>query len=316
MYILYICYINLIYKKGVILNVSYEYYRVFYYVVKYKNFTLAAEALHNNQPNISRTIKLLESELGCKLISRSNRGISLTPEGERLYIHVKAAVEHIMAAEEEISRSAHFQEGSISIGTSETALNMVLLPALNIFKKKYPKIHIRILNHLSDQAISSVKNGLVDFAVVVNHIAVEKPLSAYTVAEFEEVLIGGENYKNLQNRELSVKELVNYPIVSLTGNTITHGFYEKFFYDNGLFLNPEIEAATIDQILPLVKNNLGIGFISEVLAKKALENKEVFKLNLKEKIPVRKVYFIENKNFPLSIAAKELKHLMVREEGE
>ena len=117
------------------MNINYEYYRIFYYVAKYKNLTLAAEAMHNNQPNISRTIKLLEHELGCSLLIRSNRGISLTPEGESLYNHVKIAVEQLQSAEEEITKAINMENGIITISVSETALRMVLLPALNQFKK-------------------------------------------------------------------------------------------------------------------------------------------------------------------------------------
>lgn len=51
--------------------ISYDYYRVFYYVAKFGNASLAAKELLNNQPNVTRTIKKLESELGCPLFSRS-----------------------------------------------------------------------------------------------------------------------------------------------------------------------------------------------------------------------------------------------------
>ena len=42
-----------------------DYYRIFYYVAKYKSFSKAAQILHNNQPNISRTMNNIESEFGC-----------------------------------------------------------------------------------------------------------------------------------------------------------------------------------------------------------------------------------------------------------
>lgn len=44
--------------------INYDYYRIFYYVAKYQNFTQAANILMNNQPNITRTVKNLESSLG------------------------------------------------------------------------------------------------------------------------------------------------------------------------------------------------------------------------------------------------------------
>ena len=46
------------------MNISYDYYRIFYYVAKYGNVTQAAKMLLSNQPNLTRVIKTLEGELG------------------------------------------------------------------------------------------------------------------------------------------------------------------------------------------------------------------------------------------------------------
>lgn len=59
--------ISILYGEKV-MYISYDYYRIFYYVAKYGNFTQAAQALMNNQPNITRTIKNLEAELSCTLL--------------------------------------------------------------------------------------------------------------------------------------------------------------------------------------------------------------------------------------------------------
>ena len=48
---------------GVFMNISYDYYAVFYHVAKYGSFTKAANALFLNQPNLTRTIKSLEEKL-------------------------------------------------------------------------------------------------------------------------------------------------------------------------------------------------------------------------------------------------------------
>lgn len=49
------------------------------------NFSKAAELLYTTQPNVSRTIKSLENQLGVSLFARTARGIRPTPEGERVY---------------------------------------------------------------------------------------------------------------------------------------------------------------------------------------------------------------------------------------
>ena len=65
------------------MNIPYDYYKTFYYVALYRSFTKAAEIMLANQPNVTRTIKNLEMLLGCRLFVRSNRSVSLTPEGEK-----------------------------------------------------------------------------------------------------------------------------------------------------------------------------------------------------------------------------------------
>lgn len=294
------------------MNINYEYYRIFYYAAKYRNLTQAAQALHSNQPNVSRTIKLLENNLGCCLFIRSNRGIALTPEGERLYTHVKAAVERIQLAETELAESIQMQDGCVTIGASETALSMLLLPALRQFKKNHPHIRIRIRNHLTRQAVESAKRGEVDFAVAVTPPALEKPLVSYPIMQFRDLLIGGPSYRNFQKKTVTLEELSAYPLICLGEHTMVYQFYENFYLCHGLTFLPELQAATTDQLLPMIKSDLGIGYLPEIYARDALEKGDVFQFLLREEIPSREICFIENEQYPLTIAAKELKELLFR----
>ena len=68
------------------MDVNFEYYKIFYYVARYKNFTKAAQALGSSQPNVTRAMNCLEQQINSTLFVRNNRGIQLTPEGEKLYI--------------------------------------------------------------------------------------------------------------------------------------------------------------------------------------------------------------------------------------
>ena len=70
------------------MNISFEYYRIFYYVAKYENITKAAMVLKSSQPNVTRIIHILEDQLDCRLFLREPRGLKLTEEGKRLYAHV------------------------------------------------------------------------------------------------------------------------------------------------------------------------------------------------------------------------------------
>lgn len=293
------------------MNISYEYYHTFYYAAKYKNLTQAAEIMHSNQPNVSRTIKLLEHALGCSLLIRSNRGIKLTPEGERLYAHVRIAVEQLCAAEEELTMSAR-HEGLVTIGVSETALHLVLLPTLNKFKRDYPKTRIRITSYLTNQAIEAVQNGLVDFAVVTMPAGIKKPLRSIPIMEYSDILLGGTAYSFLSDKPVPLRALTQYPLVCLGENTITYQFYSDFYRSCHLTLKPEMETASTDQLLPIIKNNLGLGFVPELLAQDAIKKREVCPVSLMEQIPRRRIGFIENESRPLSSAANKLKTLLCK----
>jgi len=153
-----------------------DYYRIFYYVAQYKSFSKAADVMGNNQPNITRCMNILENELGCKLFIRSNRGVQLTIEGERLFEHVSIAIEQLVSGENELLKDKGLESGLVNIGASEIALRLFLLNELEVFHHRYPHVKLRISNHSTPQAVQALENGLVDFAVVTTPVALKKPL--------------------------------------------------------------------------------------------------------------------------------------------
>ncbi len=290
--------------------ISYDYYRIFYYVAKYKNFTQAANALMNNQPNVSRSISNLEHELGCRLFLRSNRGVTLTPEGEKLYSRVAAAHRQLQAAEAELAGERSLQSGTISIGVSETALHVLLLAKLQIFHKLYPGIRIRISSVATPQAVSALRSGLVDFAVVTTPTKIVRPLKELPLMEYQEVLIGGPRFKELANHTLALKELSSYPLIFMNSHSNTHDFFMRFFLDHGVAVHPDIEASSVDQIFPMIKNDLGLGFLPEEMTREAVQKGEVFPLRLEYEIPRRTICLVKDTGRPVSISANELIKLL------
>lgn len=291
--------------------VSYDYYRVFYYVAKYKSFTQAASVMLANQPNITRAVKNLESALGCTLFVRSNRGVQLTPEGARLYSHISVAFEQIQMGEEELAMNKSLGSGIVSIGVSETALHCLLLPVLKQYKALHQGVSIKVSNHSTPQAITALKNGLVDFAVVTTPLDSVEILREIPIKEVREVAVCGSAFSELADRELTLAELAEYPIVCLGSQTKTYDFYTKLFLDHGLTLRADIEAATTDQILPMVKNDLGIGFVPEEFVRNEVNHRNIYVLNLIDEIPPRYICIVKRSDRSLSIAAKELERMIL-----
>lgn len=288
------------------MNITYDYYRIFYYVAKYQSFTLAANALYSSQPNITRSIKRLEFDLGCTLFIRSNKGVELTPEGEKLYSHIAVAFEHIQAGEEELSLEKTLQSGLISISVTEIALHCLMLPVLKDFHKTYPGIRIKISNHSTPQALNSLKIGLSDIAIVTSPVDVSRPLKVIPLKPIKEVAVCSLYFSELAGKELTLEELTNYPLISLEKQTKSYEFYSNYFVKYGLTFNPEIEAATTDQVLPMVKNDLGIGFVPMEFIENDIDKNNLLVLDIKEKIPQRNICLVTNTEQPSSIVTREL----------
>ena len=285
--------------------VDWEYYKIFYYVAKYQNFTKAARVLGNNQPNITHMMNKLENQLHCVLFIRSNRGVTLTPEGETLYARIASAAVQIQDAEEELSASATFEHGAISISATETALNIYLAERLREFHAQYPGIRLRISNHSTPQAIQAVKSGEVDFAVVTTPAEADSDLKTVALMPFNEILVGGLTFTALASQTISLQELAAYPLIMLGNESMSRTFYRQFFLEHNAELHPDTEAATTDQMLTLVRSELGLAFMPEPMVRGNLQRGRIVQLNLRETIPPRSVCLVYDRHRPLNTAARE-----------
>lgn len=288
------------------MNVNYEYYKIFYCVARYGSFTKAARALDSGQPNVTRAMNCLEEQLHSILFIRTNRGVRLTPEGELLYHHVEAAVAQIQTAEEALHAHSGLEHGSIAIGASETALNIYLLPVLKAFHEAHPGIRLKLENHSTPQAILSVKNSDVDFAVVSTPTGVTPPLQEVPLTTYQEILVGGSTFSALGGQVLTLDELLHYPMISLGRQTMTWQFYHQWFLSHDLEFAPDTEVATADQLLPLAKCGLGLAFLPEPMAQEALAKGEIVRVFLKEPVPERRICMVFDRKRPLSAAAQKL----------
>ena len=147
--------------------------------------------------------------------------------------------------------------------------------------------------------------------MVTTPASVPDSLQSRTIMEIQEVPICSSAFSGLWDKELSLQELARHPLICLGPNTSTFEFYSDLFAQQGLLLKPDIEAATADQVLPMVKSELGVGFVPESFLQEEAANRELRRLRLKSPIPKRKVCFLKQHRQYLSTAAKELERMVL-----
>ena len=285
------------------MDISYDYYKIFYMVAKYGSVTAAAQALFLTQPTVSKTLARLEEKLGCTLFHRSKKGVTLTPEAVQLYAHIAPACEHILKAEEELASRRTEAAGSIRIGASETTLHHFLLPFLERFRSAFPDVHLKIANTNTPAAVSALEDGLIDCAVITSPMETEG-LEITVLCDFEDMVIAGTQYAFLAGKPLPLSALETFPLICLEEGTSSRWRLQRYFLQHGLTLRPDIELATSDLITPLVRHNLGIGFVPAEFARGALAAGEVVRLELEQPLPCRHICLVTDPRRVLPPAAR------------
>lgn len=296
------------------MNIDFELYRIFYVVANHKNITKASAELNISQPAISKSIKNLEEQLGGTLFVRTKRGVELTYEGKEFYNYIKQAIEYINNAENKFTDLINLESGQINIGISTTLTKEFLLPYLEEFHSKYPKIDIKIVTDITDDLMPKLKNGLIDIIILnLNDKNYGNDIVTFKCKEVHDTFVVGKKYKELISTELSLKDLNKYPLVLQAKGSNTRKFLDDYTQKYNVTLKPNIELASYALIVEFTKIGFGIGYITKEYQRNTL-NKEFFELKIKEKIPSRYIGLALSKNHIPNFSTKKLIEIIMKKD--
>ena len=133
-------------------------------IQKYRSISRAAEALFVTQPALSRAVSSLEKELGIALFQRTNKGIILTPAGEKLLPFFETAVQAVESAKKIIAEE-YTQDivASFCISASAILCNNILPDTVSLFNQSYPHIDIDVREEYETDIINAIFHNKADF---------------------------------------------------------------------------------------------------------------------------------------------------------
>lgn len=290
-----------------------EYYKVFYYVAKTKSLTQAAGLLSVSQPAVSQSIRLLEEQCGVRLFTRISRGVNLTAEGELLYSYVAKGYEQIETGQMKLKQMLNLELGEIRIGASDMTLQFFLLPFLEHFHEKYPKIKVVVTNAPTPKTLQNLSTGQIDFGIVSTPFAPAPDFNTLAVRSIEDTFVCGRRFFSYKNRTLDFSELQTLPIILLEKSTSTRSYMDSFLLANGISIQPEFELATSDMIVQFALRNLGVGCVVRDFALPYLQSGKLFELRFNKIIPKREFCIVTHSKSPMSVAAKNLLDIIHRD---
>lgn len=288
-----------------------EVWKLFYEVASSGNISKASKKLHISQPAITKQIKNLEEYLNCKLFIRSQKGVSLTGEGELILNDIKNGLNAFELAEKRLNDHNSMLIGTIRIGVSTTLTKTYLMPYIRDFHAKYPQIIFEISTDPTSLLKEQMKKGKIDFIIAKFPVKKTDGFQYNKIGKMQDIFIVSEVYKKLVNKKLTLQNLVDYPILLQKKPSSSREFIESFCEKNKTTLKSVLEIASSNLLIEFTKIGYGIGVVTKEYVKKELQNKEIFELNVIPKIPKREYGIISLKNHYLSKGSAEfLKELL------
>ena len=288
------------------MNINFEYYKVFYYVVKYKKISVAAEKLFVSQPAITQTIQKLEEQVGGKLLVRTKLGIELTEIGKKLYKLIKESVESLDNAEFRVGKYENLQEGTIKIRTGSNVAKLLLYDAVEKFSKDYPNIKIEIATGAPYQSIELLHSGEIDLMLTYLPFNIEySNLQTLECAKKKFVFAMSKKYYEENNVHISnIEDLNKFSLIIPKRNSAVGDiFYEKF---KDKLTNYRYEVAQEQIKKEFIIRNMGIGFIIKDEILEEVKSGKVIEIDIQDAIIEKTIGAITLKEELQTFATKKL----------
>ena len=152
------------------------------------SLTRAGDRLHLTQSALSHQLRGIESRLGAALFLRVGKRLVLTPAGERLLVSAKDILERLAQAEDDIRRMGKEHAGVLRLTTECYTCYHWLPPLLMRYRRKFPRVEVRIDVEATRRPIEMLLAGRIDLAIVSSTVT-DRRLVSRKVFDDELVLI-------------------------------------------------------------------------------------------------------------------------------
>ncbi len=153
------------------------------------SFSAAARDLGLGQPNISRHVAALEAHLRVRLLHRSTRRLSLTPEGERYYAEVRRILDAVDESESSL-RDELAPSGSLRVACPTALAHAFVMPQVPAFLERYPGLSLDL--QIQDRYVNLLDEGA-ELAIRIGHLE-DSALRARRIGRFARVCVASRDY--------------------------------------------------------------------------------------------------------------------------
>lgn len=249
------------------------------------SFSAVAREYRIGQPNVSRQIAKLEEYLGTRLLHRSTRKLTLTPEGQRYYEEARRVLDAVEEAESN-ARGEDRPHGLLRVACPTALARTHVLPWIKSVLDSYPGIALDL--QIGDRFIDLIEEG-VDLAIRIGLLK-DSALKARRIGTAERVCVASPQYLKTHSMPHTPADLIHHDCIvyslAQTGDRWT-------FQTTEVAVNGRMRVNTPDGIYRAVLDGLGVAYAPVWLFEKEVKDGRLVPLLLGDvgpSVPIHIVY--------------------------
>ncbi|HWZ97734.1 MAG TPA: LysR substrate-binding domain-containing protein [Candidatus Dormibacteraeota bacterium] len=237
--------------------------RYFCAVADTGSFSRAAEQSHVSQPSLSQQILKLEDELGARLFDRLGRSVRLTELGKTFLPRARAVLRELEAARGDVVEQKDSIAGSVTIGAIPTVAPYLLPRILTSFSRKFPQVHLTVVEEITPVLLDRLRASLVDIAVLALPIRGHE-FESFPLLTEPLFAVLPQKHKLAMRRSISLKEVRKEPFLLLRDG---HCFRENAVAAcDRARVHPQVifESGQFSSLLGMVGAGMGVSLIPQM----------------------------------------------------
>ncbi len=222
--------------------------RVFHAVAKGGSFTQPAVTIH---------IRELERYYGVRLFDRGGRRVKLTDAGQTLFEYAQRIFTLAEEAEHALENARSLRAGRLQILGSLTVGAYYLPPVINLFKAKFPEIHVTLSVDNSQRVVERIAGLREDVGILSGPVRDER-LVVRPFLEDELVILVPPGHAWSTRRGVSLHELGEQPLILREPGSATRALMEERLRQAGIHPRVSMELGSNEAIKRAVEMGMGV----------------------------------------------------------
>lgn len=257
--------------------------KTFVAIARNRHFGRTAQELNTTQPAISSRLSALETELGCRLVNRSDRVFSLTPEGEKVLHAFEKVLEELDRLASGLKDERTPAQEPLRIGAIDSVSSTWMPNMIEELHRRYANLKIELTVDGTKPLMQGLRKGKYDIIFSIQPL-IDEGFRSFTSCTLQMIWAGSPKLID-PDRVYSVAALADLPIISFPTDSPPYQMIAPYFHDEQVLASKLTSCNSLYAIINLLVDGFGVGAIPTVTVSRELKSGLLHPIRVSKRFP-------------------------------